>query len=228
MKADRRHELKENDLALAIEAARHYLQAHGRQLGMIVLVVLVVAAAVALGIRARGAASEDIWRRRSELNFETLDAGKKSLQTLASLTRDASDTKFVLSALLEQGQQALRLAQKVPVPPDRDLNDEARRAFEELLTRFPNNPLALGVGLCGLATVEENAFLLDDDLIHKTRADNHLKGVIENRKLNGTPFQRMAVDRRRTLDVTFTKVTAEPPPPPDPTETTNTDPVDGP
>ena len=38
MKAERRHELKENDLAHALAVAREYLDDHGARIGMYVLV----------------------------------------------------------------------------------------------------------------------------------------------------------------------------------------------
>ena len=214
MKADRRHELKENDLLLALGRARDYLDVHGKQIGLMCLAVVVVGGAVSFGLRSRAAALEDVWRRRNQLNFESVDVGKKSLETLEGITRDVSNESFVLSSLMDQGRQALRLTQQVAVPPDRELNEKARQAFEQLLSRFGDNPLAVGVALSGLATVEENEFVLDGNLSHKEKAREHLNAIVGNPQLNALPFQQLALDRLKTLDATFTKVTVEPPPPP--------------
>ena len=214
MKADRRHELKENDLLLALDGARNYLDVHGKQIGLIAVAILVVFGAVSLGLRSRTAALEDIWRRRSDLKFEPVDVGKKSLEALESITKEVSDKEFLLSSLTDQGRQALRLAQQVPFPPDRELNEKARDAFEQLRSRFSDNPLAVGVALSGLATVEENEFVLDGELSHKEKARTYLNAIVGNPKLNALPFQQLALDRLKLLDATFTRVTVEPPPPP--------------
>jgi hypothetical protein len=219
MRADRRHELKENDLLLALRSARDYLDVHGKQIGLICLAIVVLVGAVSFGLRSRATAMEDVWRRRNQLNFETIDVGKKSLETLESITRDVPNENFVLTSLMDQGRQALRLAQQALVPPDRELNEKARQAFEQLQSRFVGNPLAVGVALSGLATVEENEFVLDGNLSHKEKAREHLNAIVGNPQLNALPFQQLALDRLKSLDATFTKVTvAPPPPPPLPTE----------
>lgn len=233
MKADRRHELKENDLMLALEGARKYFDVHGKQIGLAAVAILVVLGAVSFGFRARAAAMEDVWRRRNQLLFEPLDVGRKSLEALEGITREVSNKEFVLASLTDQGRQALRLAQQVPFPPDRELNQKAREAFEQLRARFSDNPLANGVALSGLATVEENEFVLDGDLSHKESARALLNAIVGDPRLNALPFQQLALDRLKLIDTTFTKVTVEPPPPPPPpppTETTvdepGVDPVD--
>jgi len=231
MKADRRHELKENDLLLALDGARQYLDVHGKQIGLIAVLILVVFGAVSFGLRSRAATMEDIWRRRNDLKFEPVDVGKKSLEALAGITKEVTDKEFVLASLTDQGRQALRLAQQVPFPPDRELNQKAREAFGQLLLRFSDNPLAVGVALSGLATVEENEFVLDSDLSHKDKARAHLNAIVSNPKLNALPFQQLALDRLKSIDSTFTKVTVEPPPPPpppteEPVDEAGVDPVD--
>lgn len=223
MKAQRRHELKENDLAHAIEVARKYLDENGKSIGIVVIVVVVVAAAITFGVRSRAAAIEDVWRRRGQLSFENPEIGRESLESLETMTLGVSDDRFVLTSLLEQGQHALRLAQEVAVPPDREMNDRARKVYEELLERFKDNPLAVGAAHIGLATVEQNEFMLDDELVHKERADAHLAAVIDDPALNGMPFKQMALDRRKALDDTFTRVVFEYPQPEEPEETITID-----
>lgn len=205
MKAQRRHELRENDLAHALGVARDYVNSNSKQITIALIVVGAVVVAALFGVRSRAAAREDIWRRRSQLNYEDAQSGLESLDALAAMTQDVSDERFVLTSLLEQGQQALRLAQQVSAPPDPDFNDRAREAFEQILSRFKHSPLAVGLAHTGLATVEANAFVLDGDMAHKERFERHLSAVIDNPSLNGMPLQRVALDRRNAVDATFTR-----------------------
>jgi len=216
MKAERRHELRENDLHHALLQARAYLDEHSKEITIVAVVALLVFGGASFALRARTTAYEDLWRRKQALSFDGADAGRKSLESLAALSRDASDPEFVLGALLEQGRQALRLTQSVPFPPDRQFNNDARNAFNQLLERFPNNPLAVGTALTGLATVEENEFLLDHDPAHKNQAREHLTKAAGDSRLNGLPFQRIALDRLKKLDDIFVVYVFEPPPPPPP------------
>lgn len=215
MKAERRHELKENELLHAYSVARDFLGAKGKQISIAVIVVVAVVAVVAFSVRSKGAAREERWRRRGELSFADPEVGKQSLETLAAMTEDVADDQFVFASLLQQGQQALRLAQDAPAPPDYDLNERARQAFERLLERFKDNPLAVGVAHSGLATVEENSFVLDGNPAHKERADAHLAAIIDDPAQNAMPLKRMAMDRRKVLDETFTRVAFEYPVPPE-------------
>jgi hypothetical protein len=225
MKAERRHELRENELLHTLEATREYISENGSRIALTVVVVLVIVAAISFGIRARTAAYEDIWRRKAELSFQDAATGRASLQSLAALTRETGDQAFVLQALIDQGRQAIRLSQEVPNPPDLELNKQAREAFEQLRTRFPDNPLAMGVALLGLATVEENEFAVDKDLVHKDRAKAHLDAVMQTPLLNALPFQQIARDRLAGLNATFSQIVVGPPSaPPEVSEA----PVEGP
>lgn len=206
MKAERRHELKENELLQALNNARKYLDENSKPLGIAAVVVVVVVAAVSFSMRSRAAAIEDVWRRRAQLTFDNPEVGRESLESLARMTQSVTDRRFVLSSLMEQGQQALRLASEVEAPPDPDFNDKAAAAFRQLLERFSDNPLAVGVSELGLATVEENEFALDGDFAHKERADKHLGNIISNSSMNSMPFMRAAMDRRQRLDEIFTRI----------------------
>lgn len=221
MDADRRHELKDNDLAVALGQTRDFLDRHGKEIGIAALVILGIMAAVTFAMRSRAAAVEDVWRRRGELKFDDIDAGKKSLDSLESLAKEHSDPTFVMSAILDQGQKALRLAQMATVPPDKELNERARKSFTELKSRFGSNPVALGAALLGLATVAENDFVLDGDLKHKEEAKGLLDQVVKETKLNGMPYQGTALDRLKTLDQIFVKVVVAPAPPPPPAPATD-------
>ncbi|MHC4698592.1 MAG: hypothetical protein ACYTFA_17815 [Planctomycetota bacterium] len=211
MKATRRHELRENDLAHAIETARAYLGEHGTKVGLILVFALAAVVVVGITVRTHAGNVERAWVLKSKLLFEDPDGGKESLEKLRRLTSEATDESFVITGLIEQGRQALRLAQQVESPPDPDLNDQARDAFDSLLERFPDNALAFGLAYSGLATVAENDFALDADLAHRERAKAHLQAILDNPALNSLPFHRVAADRLVKLDATCSIVRFAPP-----------------
>ena len=128
-----------------------------------------------------------------------------------SLVRESHDDRFILSALIEQCGSALRSANSEEAVPDQQLNDLAREAFELLLERFPDNPLAFGAAHMGLATVEENAFVLDGDSQRKEAARRHLNAITQNPDLHTMPFYQAAQERRDALDDTFSAVAFAPP-----------------
>lgn len=206
MKAERRHELRDNDLLHILHTVRDYLNENGGRVGLAIVVVIVVATALSLGVRSRSAASEDTWMRKSLLDFSDVEKGRESLTELAALADQSSDEAFVLSALLDHGQHALRLCQEVPFPPDTELNEVARGAFLKLRERFPRNPLAIGASLIGLATVEANAFAFDADPAHKEAARASLVEARDTAALAGLPFQRDAIERLNRLEDTFAPV----------------------
>lgn len=211
MKADRRHELKENELAHALESTRDYIDRNGKQISLVLLAIIVIFAAVTFGLRSRAAAVQDVWRQRHELKFDTLENGKKSIDQFDTLVEKAPDDTFAMSALLDQGREALRLSQLEPFPPGKELNERARTSFQKLLDRFKGNALAEGSALTGLATVEENAFSIDGDPAHKTRAREYLTKVTEGAQFSGLPLQRAARDRLANLDSIFVHVEVQPP-----------------
>ena len=204
MKAQRRHELRENDLAHALEVVRKYLDDNGRRIGLALVVAIAVIAVTALIARSQTAATENRWRRLSELSFQNPEVGRDSLAALNALIRDTSDERFMMSGLIRQGHESLRLALDVPVPPDPELNDSAREAFTQLGDRFSDSPLASGLARLGLATVEENSFVLDGDLSHKEAARMHLQAVAGDVRMDALPFKRMAMDRLAVIDEIFT------------------------
>jgi hypothetical protein len=222
MKADRRHELKENDFAVALESLRDYIDRNGKQISIVLAVVIVIFVLVSFGIRSHAATVANLWREQSDLKFDPPDVGKKSLNTLDRLVSQAPDDAFALACLQVEGREALRLAANEPAASKKELNEKARQAFEALRNRFPRNSMAVGTALTGLATVEENAFSIDGDTSHKEKARELLKQVAEGADFAGLPpLQRIARDRFASLDETFTRVAVQPaPPPPPPAEGT--------
>ncbi len=206
MKSERRHELKENDLAHALESIKQYLDVNGKRVGLIVLGCAAIIITVTLTVNASAASMEDRWQRKSQLAYSSPDEGKQSLATLETLIADSSDDQFNLSALLDQGMHGLRLSQDVELPPDKDLNETASRAFKKLLKQFSRNKLAVGAAHTGLATVAENNYVLEGDSKLKAEAKQHLQAILDDPAMATLPFYKIASDRLAKLDKTFSPV----------------------
>jgi len=211
MKAQRRHELRDNDLVHYLQQGRDYLNEHGSKLAVALFVVAIVVFASLWVVRSRGQAVGQAWISRSALTFDELEQGRINLESLVTLTSASADRDFVLSSLKQQGEAALHLASLADPPPDRELNDKAKRAFGELLSRYPDDPTAIGAGHTGLATVAANEFVLDGNPAHKETARHHLEQVRDSELLTGLPFQTFALARLNKLDQAFTPVTFAPP-----------------
>jgi len=221
MRAEERHELRENELAKALVSVRAFLEEKGKTLAIALLGIVAIFAAITFASSSRTAKIESAWRSKGELKFGTPVEAKESIRKLSVLVSETSDPAFVQSALLEQGTQALRLSQQSEIPPDPELNDMARAAFEQLLQRSRGNLFGFAAAHAGLATVSENDFAIDQNPNHKEVAEKHLKEIVNNTNLQTTPFFALATDRLANLNKTFEVVrfAATPPPPPAPAPT---------
>jgi len=211
MKADRRHELQENELAQTLATLRTNVSEKARPIGIALLAVVAVFVITGLTMRSRAVAKEDQWRRLGQLMFDKPETAKESFDALSDLAKNSSDKGFLLAALMEQGRQALGMAQRPDSQPDRQTMDRATDAFDQLLKNFPANPLAVGIAHCGLATVAENMFVLTRQQKYKDEAAKNLNAVVKSPIMAGMPFQRIALDRLAVLDQTFSLVEFGPP-----------------
>lgn len=210
MKTERRHELRENDLAHALQTATSYVGQNAKQLGMLAFAGVAVVTVVTIALGSRSIGREEAWLEMGNLSFATVEEGRRSVETLREIIQEADDDEFIMTGLMTLGGQALRIAQDVDVPPDVEFNDAARQAFEQLLQRFERQPLAFAAAHSGLATVAENDFVLDPGPSHKERAERHLSAIVQNKALAGLPFFKMATNRMEQLDDTFTIVRFDP------------------
>ncbi len=218
MDSERRHQLRENDLAHGLTVTRDFFEQHSKQITLAAATVLGLFLIASLVIRSRETAHQDIWRQKNELTFDDPKQSLHSVDQLLTLAKESSDRRFALDALIQAGRESLRLAKEAPFPPDKEFNARARMAFEELLKRYPGDGLPVGVSLAGLATVEENEFVLDHNAAHKDKAKEYLTRLSSDSKFSGLPFQRMALDRLKALDSIFVVTEFAPAPLPPPVE----------
>ncbi|MFQ5491060.1 MAG: hypothetical protein ACE5GE_10090 [Phycisphaerae bacterium] len=214
MKAARRQELKSNDLAESLEELREFLRTYGNYVfGGLVVIALVVVAYV-YNTRSAQQARLEATRQLRTLPITTDEEVRDSVQKLTSLAADAKDETVVLEALRRRAQMSIQRAHAAEDgTPSAEFLDMAAAAYQEMLDRFGSNPVDLGVALIGLATIEEDRFVLDNDPSHQAKAKSYLERVRDSEQLTGTPFQSVALDRLNALDRTFVAVALFEPPP---------------
>ncbi len=215
MKAERRHELRENELARVIGDFRTYMQTHGQRLLLVGGGLLVVFVAVWFYTQNKSESIGRDWVRYTEILASTPEDGwADALTELRRIGRESRDTSLSVTALSKAGHTALRLALQTPEQEKAEaFNDEAEEIFDELRSRWGRFDVARGVALCGLATVAENRFAFDADASRKEVARKLLDEVANDARLNGTPMKNQAISRLATLDEVFTPVTFAPPEP---------------
>ena len=145
------------------------------------------------------------------LRFDTDENYALSMVKLKSLAIETDDPDFVLRATLFRAERGLARAMNGSNGFDPTYVEDAADAYQEILSRFADQPLAVGAALSGLAAVEENRFVVDRDPSHRDRARRYLERIRDDERMSTTPFMAVALARLNNLDATFTEVRIAPP-----------------
>lgn len=208
MKAERRHELRENDLVRTLYKTRDWFDENGKTVSIAVLAVVVVIAAVSFFKRSQSAQINESWNARLNLTSPTdVVSAREHVRALGGIAASANDKSFLLDSLMDQAIIALDYAGQNGMEPDAELNRAAKEALQRMLQEFPDNAYAAGFAHNMLATVEANEFVLDGEPSHKDAARAHLEAVRDLKALAGTALQTQAIERLSRLDREFTAVT---------------------
>jgi hypothetical protein len=218
MKATRRQELRTNELAETLDSLREFFEKHGNYVVGAVVVVALVALVYVYKDRSARQALADARQEMRALAFNTDDEVRDSVAALTRLAADSKEDSFIRETLRLRARLAMdRAGAADDGTPSAEFLEMARAAYEESLSRYPDAALDRAASLMGLATVEEDLFVLDQDPSHKQQAREYLERVRDDQALNGMPFQSIALERLNALDGTFRLIVlAETPPPPMP------------
>jgi len=178
MKAERRHELKTNQLARSLETLPEKLSRHANKILFAVLVVLVLALLIRYRINSaenrRIAATQglaNVQAQLSELQFAPIDVGVRSrlkdvLDNLNDVDAAATDMPTVAAgALVARGDINLalagqELASSTPLADmdqtPADLLQAAQDAFQQVIDKYPDQTLNVASAHFGLAAVAED------------------------------------------------------------------------
>lgn len=218
MKTTRRQELKTNELLETLRDARDFFDRHGNY---VVGAVVVAAVAVLVYVYKDRSASQTLANARQEMRalpFTTDDEVRSSVAALERLAGESKNDGFIRETLRRRAALAISRADAADDgTPSAEFLEMARSAYQTVLERYPNRVLDYGAALTGLATIEEDLFILDQDLSHKEKARQYLELVRDNEALNGMPFQSIALERLNALDQTFVQVAMVDAPRPAPT-----------
>lgn len=214
MKSKRRHELKSNDLAHALEQLSHSFKDWAGYVIGAVAVVVVGTLIVTYMKTARETAMDEAYAELTKLG-QTAQAGvsksneelHRTLTKMGDLGNSSTDPAFKLEALLLKADTAMAIALNSESGVDPMFLNEARAAFEEIVTKHKDLPIHYGRALFGLFQIEANEFSVDGDMSHRDKAEGYLEQLRDEQRLAGVPFQTMAIDKLNELDDIFTKVT---------------------
>jgi len=213
MKAARRQELKTNELALTIEQFRGWLRTYGNYLVIGVVVVAVVVLVWMYQKRSAAAARVAAFKQISTLPFSTDDEARSTVEKLKQLAADAEDDALAIQALRRQAGVAMsRASASQDGTINADFLNMAKTAYQKMLDRAVDRPLDQGAALCGLASVEEDQFVIDGNPDHKAAARKYLERIRDDFRFVGMPFVGVALDRLNKLDDVFVQVAIVAPP----------------
>ncbi|MFH0981231.1 MAG: hypothetical protein V2A79_06815 [Planctomycetota bacterium] len=226
MKTERRQELKTNELAVMLEAAREFFRKWGSYLLGAVVVIILGIAFVAYRAKAAEQQLSDAWQSLSKIrqnSFLTQSGEKRTdaeiqrgLEGLQALADETKDVDLLFEILASRAQIAMQLSSRGNDGVDLVYLDEAERAYHTLKERLPNNPLAAAIALNGAANIEADRFVADGAPTHKENARDLLEQLRDDPRFANTPFQRSALDRLNRLDEVFRRVALAPAPKPMP------------
>ncbi|MCP4251042.1 MAG: hypothetical protein GY778_28730 [bacterium] len=213
MKATRRQELKSNELAQTLDDIRAFLRRYGNYLGIGGAVVLALLAVWFFQSRSAGAARTAALQQMTRLPFTTDEEVRSSIKTLQTLATETTDAPFVIQTLRWRALMAVSRAQAAPDgTPAPEFLDLAEEAYQEILDGYPERHLDVAQALCGLATIEEDRFVLDGDLSHRDQAQAYLERLRDGAEYAGLPMVSVALDRLNASEETFTTIVLAPAP----------------
>lgn len=193
MKSEERHELKTNELQENLQQIIAFAREHGTRL--LVGAVLVVAA-VAAGFYwnyTRAQAVDQEWTQlqsilESGIGTEELPAGE-----LERLAMEATQPQLAAQAWATLGNHNIYKVLRAEDDAEATAAaDAARRAYQEIISKYPSQLISAGSAHLGLAILAEN----DGDW---EQAREHYTQITSNQQYAAWPIMELAVQRKNDL-----------------------------
>jgi len=149
MRSQERHELKKNELADTLERLQAFFIRHGSKVLVGVILVVVVVMAGIYFYRSAQMARMQAWEQLfSARNAAGAGAKPDDLQLLAQQTSDPNLAAFAW----KQAGDMWHMQSMTESNPTKksDLLDQARKAYESVVNKYPNQALAAGSAKMGL------------------------------------------------------------------------------
>ncbi|MBS3733710.1 MAG: hypothetical protein KGY99_02175 [Phycisphaerae bacterium] len=153
MKADRRHELRENSLTRAVRDGRAYLKQHGRKISWIVLAVALVVAVTMLFVQNYRRRHAELQQRFDGLLVRPVASRDATwLAKMQELAEQDDDERIAALACVKVGD-AYRRRGRADDAPDADA--AAQRYYRRVLSQYGDRTVAAGQARYGLGCLAE-------------------------------------------------------------------------
>lgn len=185
MKAQRRHELKENELAIQIELLQDYLRRNGTKIMAVATALVVVAAAVMYVVNSRAATRQQALRLLGmgpEKPAETTEGKMAPYKELADQNLDPVITATALKSAADVALNAMNEAlDKGDKTGAARWADEARKLYSRVRELFDNVP---GVGIAARFSLADIA----EDTGAFAEAEGIYQGIVADPQFRLTPY----------------------------------------
>lgn len=213
MDAEKRHQLKTNELAEMLGKLRDFGGDTKTRIWLIVLVVLIVAA---VGYRAwghmRSQRLTDSWMEWSQVGGGQQSNPAQVISDLQGLINNTSDRTLVASGHIRMAKALRRQAAQNPGNQEARLN-ESITLLKEVISDPKIPAVLVAAATYSLGTSHES-------LRHFDQATQAYQSLIDNDRFAGIEFTKFAADRLETMAELPTAPPFEPGLPPAPQSTT--------
>ncbi len=211
MEAERRHQLKTNELAEALTKVRAFWndpQTVYWLAGIALVLAIWVGYKVWNNIQARQQAGG--WAQLSEVGEQLAANAPGALNTLRDLVKDAPSAAVEGNARLQLGR-VLRVDALKVTPVDENMLRESVQVLQPMIDRADMPPTLAAAAAFSLATTQESLRQFDE-------AQRTYEKLMNDPRLAGSPFVERAKERLASLDELRKPIAmAEGLPPPPPT-----------
>jgi hypothetical protein len=208
MRAERRQELRTNELAQQLDQAGEFIKQNA---ALLTAGVVIVAVAVGGFFWYYGRERNQLMAGWAALSQRDLPAdAPPPLEIYKSVATDNLDPTLTIQAWLRVGTSAMAemmKSRKSAAPPDRDWAQSAEEAFNQVLVLSTNNANASGEAMIGLGILAENKADLE-------KARQHYQKVRDDPRLADSPLAVQAAYRLDHMKDWSASVVFPPPPPP--------------
>ena len=190
MKSRRRHDLKANELADTLQELSEFFRKHGNKV-LAGALLAVLAGTVGLYLyRSSQTARSQGWARLYAMVEGAANTRAEDLKILAQQSSDENLAALAMKRYADMTMIQLPLAGR---EERATLAENAQRAYETVIDRYPSHPFAVAGARIGLA-------LLYEDLGKWEEARKQYEQLVNDTAAAGTGLPQIAAKRLESLD----------------------------
>ncbi|MEK6644229.1 MAG: hypothetical protein AABZ08_10000 [Planctomycetota bacterium] len=208
MKAERRQELRTNELAQQIDHAGDYMKQNAATLATVVILATAVVAGAFWFIRGKQTARMEAWGKLSQ-SSAMIDSAVEPLDKYKAVADENLDPVLTVQAHLKTGMTAyteLGKARASGKEPGKNFAQIAEESYTKALS-LATTPLAIGQAMIGLG-------LLAEDKGDLSKAKEWYQKIITDKNFDDSAIKLQAQFRLENMDKWAVPVVFAAPPPP--------------